>query len=119
MDLSRQLCTGAQRFRLSDELWARVILDFCCAYRRNPLTKGQILGSLTPLYLARVASFVEETRTLIANDVEEKIEGLCLQFERLKPYLIAQWNGESTQVAGSEPVLPVDRRPQERAGMEV
>jgi hypothetical protein len=119
MDLSRQLCTGAQRFRLSDELWARVILDFCCAYRRNPLTKGQILGSLTPLYLARVASFVEETLTLIANDVEEKIEGLCLQFERLKPYLIAQWNGESTQVAGSEPVLPVDRRPQERAGMEV
>ena len=50
-----------------------------------------MLRSLTPLYLARVASFVIETRDLIGPEVEERIEQLCLSFERLKPYLAKTW----------------------------
>src|SRR4029077_4775861 len=65
-------CTSA--FHLEDELWARVILDFACAYKKHPVYAGQLMQSLTPLYLARVASFVEETRTLSSAAVEEKIE---------------------------------------------
>ena len=85
---------GARAFHLEDELWARVILDFACAYKRHPLMSGQLLQSLTPLYLARVASFVEETRSLSSAQVEEKIEQLCMTFEALKPYLIARWAEE-------------------------
>ena len=56
---------------------------------------------LTPLYLARVASFVEETRTLSSAAVEEKIERLCLKFEELRPYLLSQWAGDKvTKLAG-------------------
>ncbi len=52
------------------------------------------MGSLTPLYLARVASFVLETETMIAADVEERIERLCRTFDELKPYLVRRWHGE-------------------------
>src|SRR5689334_14509266 len=51
---------GAVAFHLEDELWARVILDFGCAYKKHPVYAGQLMQSLTPLYLARVASFVQE-----------------------------------------------------------
>jgi len=96
-------CAGgaAAGFHLEDELWARVILDFACAYKKHPVYAGQLMHSLTPLYLARVASFVEETRTLSSAAVEEKIERLCLKFEELKPYLLSQWAGDSVaNVAG-------------------
>jgi glycosyltransferase involved in cell wall biosynthesis len=83
---------GSEPFHLTDELWARVVLDFACAYRKNPMSRGTILRSLTPLYLARVASFVYETETLGASEVEEKIERLCLTFESMKPDLILEWN---------------------------
>src|SRR4029079_4237619 len=82
---------GGQCFRLQDELWARVVLDFACAYKNHPMSRGMILRSLTPLYLARVASFVGETETLVAAEVEDKIEELCLTFENLKPHFISEW----------------------------
>jgi glycosyltransferase involved in cell wall biosynthesis len=98
-------------FHLDDELWVRVVLDFACAYKNNPMSKGVILRSLTPLYLARVASFVLETETLGAEEVELKIEQLCLTFERFKPRLIGDWNGEragreSDAAAGVIPATP-------------
>jgi hypothetical protein len=100
-------CRGnTDSFHLHDELWARVVLDFACAYNRHPLSRGLILRSLTPLYLARVASFVRETETLVASEVEEKVEQLCLTFEDLKPHLIAEWN-EDPGRAGS-PQMPLD-----------
>jgi hypothetical protein len=32
-----------------------------------------------------------ENRNASAEDVENNIEGLCLEFERLKPYLLQMW----------------------------
>ncbi|MBS1856173.1 MAG: glycosyl transferase family 2 [Acidobacteria bacterium] len=88
-------------FRLADELWAEAVLDFALAYRAHPLGRGLILRSLTPLYLARVASFVGETEPLVAAEVEEKIEGLCQTFEALKPALARRWRGEPSEDAGA------------------
>jgi glycosyltransferase involved in cell wall biosynthesis len=86
---------GATEFHIDDELWTRVVLDFACAHHKARLGRGHLLRSLTPLYLARVASFVIETRSLISAQVEQKIEELCLCFERMKPYLISRWDAEA------------------------
>jgi hypothetical protein len=34
-----------------------------------------------------------ENRNGSADDVENHIESLCLEFERMKPYLLEIWNG--------------------------
>jgi hypothetical protein len=86
------------RFHLEDELWTRVILDFACAYKQHPLSSAHLLQSLTPLYLARVASFVYETQSLRSTQVEDKIEQLCMTFENLKPYLLAHWDAEPVAI---------------------
>ena len=109
-----------EAFHLDDELWAEVVLEFACAYRKHPLARGMILRSLTPLYLARVASFVRDTENLVAAEVEDKIEQLCLTFESLKPSLISRWNGEPAQ--DDESLSPRDgAAPQEmeKANLEV
>ncbi len=93
-ELANTACKESRTFHIEDELWARVILDFACAYQKHPLSSRQLLQSLTPLYLGRVASFVRQTESVSSTRVEEDIEKLCLTFEALKPYLVNQWVNE-------------------------
>ncbi len=101
--LGGQVRKGAQSIRLEDELWVRIIMDFAVSHRDLPLERGNLLKSLPPLYLARVASFVDETREMTSEQVEERLERLCLCFEQLKPYLLARWNGMHHRVSGLAP----------------
>ena len=97
LKLGHDLEKGAA-FHMDDELWARTILEFAVAYRQQPVERGYLLRSLTPLYLARVASFVIDTGNLIAEEVEQRIEHLCECFERLKPWFSAHWDNDSRSV---------------------
>jgi len=81
----------SEPFSISDELWARVIYDYAVAWRRKVMSKEHILKTLTPLYLGKVASLVIEMTDSDAQQVEDRLEALCLTFERLKPYLIERW----------------------------
>jgi len=90
---------GSAQFHLPDELWARTIYEFAHSSRERGVERGQLLRSLTPLYMARVASFVLETESVNSADVEEKIESLCRTFEELKPYLVQLWTGKSAAPA--------------------
>jgi hypothetical protein len=96
--LAGETPTEAKDFHIDDSLWTRVVLDFACAYRRQRVARGHLLKSLTPLYLARVASFVIETRNLVSSEVEERVEQLCRSFEDSKPYLMSHWARASTEV---------------------
>ena len=93
---------AAAAFHLPDELWGRVLIEMACAHRDRPLERSHLLGSLTPLYLARVASFVIETRDLVSSEVDERIENLCLCLERMKPRLISRWDSEASPRPGAE-----------------
>lgn len=92
-------------FHIDDALWVSILYQFAAAHRHKPLERGHLLKSLTPLYLARVASFVIENRDRNAAQVEDGIENLCRTFERLRPTLIALWNGAPPPAA--LPELPV------------
>jgi hypothetical protein len=76
-------------FLMPDSLWARIIYDFILAYRLRTINRGHLLGALTPLYLAWVASHL----LLIGNGTppEKHIEDLAAVFEADKPYLVSRW----------------------------
>ena len=95
----------ARPFHFPDDLWVSIVYEMAFAHKQYPLERGHLLRSLTPLYLARVASFVLETRDLDSAKFEEKIEGLCLRFEQMKPYLMSHWNGGQSPLEQS-PDLP-------------
>ena len=78
-----------ENFRMPDNLWARIVYDFVLAYRLRTINRGHLLGALTPLYLAWVASHL----TLISTGTapEKHIQDLALAFEADKPYLVSRW----------------------------
>ena len=118
--LAHSWTNGSGTFHLDDEVWARVVLEFACAYRQHPHSRGIVLGALTPLYLARVASFVLETENLAAPAVEDKIEQLCLTFARLKPSLVERWNRDFNQVREDRSLRhAVPTRELDKASLEV
>jgi hypothetical protein len=91
-------------------------MDLACAHKSRPVAPGHLLKSLTPLYLARVASFVIETRDMVSSEVEDRIEELCLCFERQKPYLTTRWSGEPATGVVEQPPEPA---PAETTNVEV
>jgi glucosylglycerate synthase len=78
-----------ENFRMPDNLWARIVYDFILAYRLRTINRGHLLGALTPLYLAWVASHL----TLISTGTppEKHIQDLAVAFEADKPYLVSRW----------------------------
>jgi hypothetical protein len=80
-------------FRMPDALWVRVVYDFILAYRLRTINRGHLLGALTPLYLAWVASHLLLTSGSGPDAVapEKHIEALAAAFEADKPYLVSRW----------------------------
>ena len=91
-DLASQ--TDRETFVYPDGEWVRTVTSFALACHRKAVSREHIIKSLTPLYLGKVASFVIETWDSTADEVERRLEGLCLSFEREKSDLIERWNGK-------------------------
>lgn len=88
----RRLATQSlEGFRVDDALWARTIYDFAMGHRLRVIARDHLLRSLTPMYLAWLASFILQVRHTDVAEAEARIERLALAFETEKPYLISQW----------------------------
>jgi hypothetical protein len=79
------------QFSFGDALWVRIVYDFAVAYHRRVMDRGHLLQSLTPIYLAWVASFILQVQEAGPTEVEERLERLCLTYETEKTYLISRW----------------------------
>ncbi len=79
----------AERFHMSDALWVRIVYDFILAYRQRTLNRGHLLGALTPLYLAWVASHIRLSDS--GEPPEKHIQNLAAAFENDKAYLVSRW----------------------------
>ncbi|HAK88577.1 MAG TPA: glycosyl transferase family 2 [Nitrospiraceae bacterium] len=81
-----------KKFHMPDDIWAEIIYGFAIAAHKKMINKEHLLKSLTPLYIGRVASFVIETWESSAEEVEDRIEKLCITFENKKDFLMDGWD---------------------------
>jgi hypothetical protein len=79
--------------RYPAELWVRTVYEFAVSYQKSVINRDHIIQALAPLFRGRAYTFLVENRDTSSNEVENNIESLCLEFERLKPYLLEMWNG--------------------------
>lgn len=91
LDLKRLADAGPAQFRLSDDLWSRIVYDFALAHRLKTMPADHLLGALTPLYLGWLGSFILEPGTADPEGADLRIEQLCATFEAQRPYLISRW----------------------------
>jgi hypothetical protein len=90
-ELKRIAPLGEEEFHYPAELWVRTVYEFAASYRKSVISRDHIIQALAPLFRGRVFTFLMENRNASADKVENNIEGLCLEFERLKPYLLEMW----------------------------
>jgi hypothetical protein len=91
VELRRLTVSDPKHFHLTDRTWARIVYDFALGYRMRVISRDHLLGAMTPLYLAWVASHVLELRNATPDDVQPRVERLCAAYESEKPYLISRW----------------------------
>src|SRR5579864_858740 len=90
-ELQRIARLGEEEFYYPAELWVRTVYEFAASYQKSVISRDHIIQALAPLFRGRVFTFLVENRNAPAIEVENNIEGLCLEFERLKPYLLQMW----------------------------
>ncbi|OGF62349.1 MAG: glycosyl transferase family 2 [Candidatus Fischerbacteria bacterium RBG_13_37_8] len=89
--LEKENIMPKKKFHIPDEIWVDIIYHFAVAFHKKMLNREHLLKSLTPLYIGRTASFVNQNWESDADEVEEKIETLCKVYEEKKNLLIKQW----------------------------
>jgi hypothetical protein len=74
------------------DLWVTTVYDFAVAYQRWQGDRDQLVEMLVPIYFARVAGFVNQSRDLSTADAEKIFDAQAKRFEELKPYLLEKWD---------------------------
>jgi glucosylglycerate synthase len=91
VELKKLTRSSVEKFRLPDEYWARIVYDCALGYRLRVISRDHLLRSMTPIYLAWVASWIVEVQHLGAAAVAERLERLCTAYEQQKSYLVSRW----------------------------
>lgn len=79
------------RLRFDDRMWAGIIYDFALGYAFRVMPRDHLLRSLTPLYDGWLASFVLQTTDATPEQIDGRVEHVCLAFEAEKRHLISRW----------------------------
>lgn len=81
--------------RIPDALWAAVIRELAAAHRHAEVSRDHLVRAAVPVYLGRVASFVTEVAGRDPAEAAERLEALCVHFERSRGELVALWTAHA------------------------
>jgi hypothetical protein len=81
-------------FVMHTETWAKILYDLAAAFHHWKGNRELLVSLMTPLYFARVASFVNRTIDMTTAQAEEVVEEQAEVFEKNKNYLIQRWDEE-------------------------
>jgi len=95
-ELRKIILLSKKDFHFPNHLWVKILFDYLCFYHRFKnvfieMSLPLVLESMIPLYFGFIASYVAKTKNMNYQQAEEEIEKICLEFEKLKPYLIENW----------------------------
>jgi glycosyltransferase involved in cell wall biosynthesis len=91
VELAALIGQTPEAFAMPLDLWVRVIFDFALAHQHRRLPADHLLKTLTPLYLGRTASWVNQAAEFGAAQVEAELNALCERFEEMKSILVERW----------------------------
>jgi len=87
----------ADDFYLPTDAWVKILYELAATHHLWTVNRGKLLDMMTPLYFARVASFVRQTREMTSQEAEALVEDQAVQFEEQKDYLITIWDEKSAE----------------------
>lgn len=92
-EILKQCATKAKtKFFMPVKTWVYVLYETAATFHRWTENRTQLVNLVTPLYLGRVASFINETRKMNSSEAEDVVEEQAQIFEDNKDYLIRVWD---------------------------
>jgi len=83
---------GKTKFVLPERTWVKILYETAATFHRWKDNRTQLVNLVTPLYLGRVASFINQTKKMSSAEAEEVVEQQAQVFEEEKDYLIQVWD---------------------------
>jgi glycosyltransferase involved in cell wall biosynthesis len=80
------------KFIMPVTTWVQVLYETAATFHHWTHNRTQLVNLVTPLYLGRVASFVNQTKDMSSSQAEEVVEEQAQIFEDHKDYLIEVWD---------------------------
>ncbi len=99
---------AAEKFTIPIETWVKLLYELAARHHHLREHRSKLVSVMTPLYLARVASFINRTREMSSQEAEQVVEEQAQAFEDLKPYLNDLWQNHQPG-SGLERALREDR----------
>lgn len=78
-------------FKVPTELWIKSLYEISAVINTWESHQNKLIEITSPLYFAKVGSWVNECRDLTNGEAEELIQQQAREFETLKPYLLDRW----------------------------
>ncbi len=85
---------GKKKFHLPTGVWVQILYELAATFHAWQYNRMQLIEMVTPLYFARVASFVIQSMDMSSEGAEGLVEEQALIFEQHKKYLLGAWDGK-------------------------
>ncbi len=86
-----------KEFKLPTDAWVKILYELAATYHLWSANRSKLLDVMTPLYFARVASFVLQTWEMNSHEAETLVEEQAVKFEEQKDYLIRVWESKNAE----------------------
>ena len=96
-EISRATRLSAKKFHLSTDTWVKILYELAATFHLWTANRSKLLDLMTPLYFARVASFVRQSWDMSSLEAEALVEDQAVRFEEQKDYLIRVWKEKSDE----------------------
>ena len=88
---------NADDFNLPTDAWVEILYELAATFHSWDINRMKLLDVMTPLYYARVASFVRQSWDMNSVEAEKLVEDQAAKFEANKGYLLKVWDEKSDQ----------------------
>ncbi|MBN1105143.1 MAG: glycosyltransferase [Deltaproteobacteria bacterium] len=91
-EIRRSARLSAKHFHLPTEAWVKILYELAATFHLWEANRYKLVDVVTPLYYARVASFVRRSWDMSSQEAEALVEEQAAEFEAHKDYLIKVWD---------------------------
>ena len=96
-ELKKCAATPKTKFIMPVKTWVMVLYETAATFHRWTHNRTQLVNLVTPLYLGRVASFINETKKMTSSQAEAVVEEQAQIFEEYKDDLIKIWDDKEKE----------------------
>jgi hypothetical protein len=97
-EITRASLLERDRFYLPTESWVHILYELGATFHAWDINRYKLIELMTPLYYARVASFIRQTWDMTSQEAENLVEEQARKFEEHKTYLMNLWKSPAPEL---------------------